>query len=93
MTTTKKRRGVEPPSRNGWPERLAYLRDQPDEWDKVKTCNSAGSARTIAARVRKYVGPEFEVTARSGVIYARFHETEQTPNEGDNRNAHSSGGR
>mgnify|MGYP000916746019 CR=1 FL=1 len=70
MTTTK-RRGVEPPSRNGWPERLAYLRDQPDEWDQVKTCNSAGSAKTIAGRIRKYLGAEFEVTVRGADIYAR----------------------
>lgn len=68
----KQKRGSQPPTRSGWPERLAYLRDMPDEWDRVKTCNSAGSARTIAGRVRKYVGPEFKVTVRGEDIYAKF---------------------
>lgn len=67
-----------PASRSGWPERVAYLKNSPGEYDRIKTCSSPASAKTIASRIRKYLGEDsggpdqFEVTVRGEAIFARY---------------------
>jgi hypothetical protein len=71
--TIKKGKGL--PSRSGWPERLAYLKDKPGEFEPVKTCSTPASAKTIAGRIKKYLGPDFEVATRGDTIYASAKES------------------